>query len=307
MSRYIQIRLLSAIPTLLGVSVAVFFVLHILPGDPVDVMLYEFGASAERMAELREQMGLDKPVWVQYWYFLRDALRGDLGRSLFTNQPITEAILQQLPDTLQLAFAGLFVAVVLGIALGVISALYHNSWLDVTATVYSVLGISMPLFWLGLLAIMLFSLKLRWLPAAGSGTFRQLIMPALVLGFSSAAVISRLVRSSMLEVMRQDYIITARAKGLAERLVIVRHALRNALVPVVTIIGLQFSGLLGGAVITETVFSRRGIGTLAVTAVKGQDFQMVQGTVLFAAAGYVLVNLVVDIFYGFLDPRIRYD
>jgi ABC-type dipeptide/oligopeptide/nickel transport system permease component len=286
---------------------AVFFILHILPGDPVDVMLYEFGASAERLAEMRQQMGLDRPVWTQYWYFLRDALRGDLGRSLFTNQPITQAILEQLPGTLELAFAGLLIAVILGVYLGVISAIYHNTWVDVAATVYSVLGISLPLFWLGLLAIMIFSLKLRLLPAAGSGSFRHLILPAVVLGMGSAAVISRLVRSSMLEVMRQDYIITARAKGLRERLVIFRHGLRNALIPVITIIGLQFSGLLGGAVITETVFSRRGIGTLAVEAVQGQDFQMVQGTVLFAAVGYVVMNLVVDIFYGFLDPRIRYE
>jgi ABC-type dipeptide/oligopeptide/nickel transport system permease component len=306
LSGYMWRRVLAAIPTLLGVSVAVFFIMHILPGDPVDAMFFEFGASAEQLAQAREQLGLDRPIYVQYWNFLRDALRGDLGRSLYTGEPIARAIAKQLPHTVELAVAAVVVTIMAGTTFGVIAAVYQNTWIDVIATVYATLGISMPLFWLGLMAILAFSYKLRWFPVAGSGTFRQLVLPALVLGLGSAATVARLVRSSMLEVLRQDYITTARAKGLAEHVVIVRHGLRNALIPVVTIVGLQLGTLLGGAVVTEVVFSRGGIGTLTVRAVLGQDFQMVQGTVLLIAVAYVLVNLLTDLIYGYLDPRIRY-
>lgn len=306
MVNYIRLRLLSAIPTLLGVSFVVFFVMHVLPGDPVDVMLAETGASAERVAELRAQMGLDQPFFEQYLRFLGNALQGDLGRSLHTNQPVLEAILDQAPETLQLALASMLLAVFMGVTLGVIAAVNHNRWLDTVAMVYSMLGISMPLFWFGLIGIMIFSLHLRWVPTAGSGTLHHLILPAILLGMTLAAIIARLVRSSMLEVLRQDYMTTARSKGMRERLVILRHGLRNAMIPVVTVVGLQFSALLSGAVVIETIFSRRGIGSLAIRAVTTNDFPMVQGTVLFAAVIYVLINLITDITYGYLDPRIRH-
>jgi len=305
MPNYIRVRLLSVLPTLLGVSLVVFFVMHVLPGDPVDVMLAETGASAERVAELRAQMGLDRPVHEQYLVFLGNAVRGDLGRSLHSNRPVVATILEQAPDTLQLATASMLVAIALGVTLGVVAAVNHNRWLDTVSMLYSTIGISMPLFWFGLIAIMVFSLRLRWVPTAGSGTLHHLIMPALLLGMTMAAVIARLVRSSMLDVLRQEYIVTARSKGLRNRMVILKHGLRNALIPVITVIGLQFSTLLSGAVVIETIFSRRGIGSLAVRAVTTKDFPMVQGTVLFAAAIYVLINLATDVLYGYLDPRIR--
>jgi peptide/nickel transport system permease protein len=306
MLAYIRLRLLSAIPTLLGVSFVVFFIMHVLPGDPVDVMLAETGASAQRIAELRESMGLDRPFHEQYLRFLGNALQGDLGRSLHTNRSVTESILDQAPDTLELAAAAMIIAIVMGVTLGVVAAVNHNRWLDTAAMVYSTLGISMPLFWFGLLGIMIFSLQLRWVPTAGSGTWQHLILPATLLGMTMAAIIARLVRSSMLEVLRQEYITTARSKGIHETWVIMVHGLRNAMIPVITVIGLQFSGLLSGAVVIETIFSRRGIGSLAIRAVTTNDFPMVQGTVLFAAVIYVLINLLTDMMYGYLDPRIRH-
>lgn len=302
---YIRIRLLSAIPSLFGVSFVVFFIMHILPGDPVDVMLAETGAQPERVAALREHMGLDRPFHEQYLRFLRNALQGDLGRSLITNRQVTESILDQAPDTLQLALTAMLLAIIMGVSLGVVAAVKHNSWIDTLAMVYSTLGISMPLFWFGLIGIMVFSLRLRWVPTAGSGTVQHLILPSILLGLTLAAVIARLVRSSMLEVLRQEYITTARSKGIREPRLILRHGLRNALIPVITVIGLQFSALLSGAVVIETIFSRRGIGSLAIRAVTSNDFPMVQGSVLFAAVIYVLINLVTDVLYGFLDPRIR--
>ena len=301
MLSYIRIRLLSAIPSLFGVSFVVFFIMHILPGDPVDVMLAETGAQPERVAALREHMGLDRPFHEQYLRFLRNALQGDLGRSLITNRQVTESILDQAPDTLQLALTAMLLAIIMGVSLGVVAAVKHNSWIDTLAMVYSTLGISMPLFWFGLI----FSLRLRWVPTAGSGTVQHLILPSILLGLTLAAVIARLVRSSMLEVLRQEYITTARSKGIREPRLILRHGLRNALIPVITVIGLQFSALLSGAVVIETIISRRGIGSLAIRAVTSNDFPMVQGSVLFAAVIYVLINLVTDVLYGFLDPRIR--
>lgn len=306
MLAYIRLRLLSAIPTLLGVSFVVFFIMHVLPGDPVDVMLAETGASADRVAELRESMGLDRPFHEQYLLFLGNALQGDLGRSLHTNRSVTESILDQAPDTLELAAAAMVIAIIMGVTLGVVAAVHHNRWLDTAAMVYSTLGISMPLFWFGLIGIMIFSLRLRWVPTAGSGTWQHLILPATLLGMTMAAIIARLVRSSMLEVLRQEYITTARSKGIHERWVILKHGLRNAMIPVITVIGLQFSGLLSGAVVIETIFSRRGIGSLAIRSVTTNDFPMVQGTVLFAAVIYVAINLLTDVMYGYLDPRIHH-
>jgi peptide/nickel transport system permease protein len=305
MWRQIVRRLLLSIVVLWIVATATFAMMRFLPGDPVAVMLQKSGGSAQRIAELRHQLGLDEPVAVQYAKFLGGLVRGDLGKSLFTGRSVTKMILEQFPATLELAAAAMFVGVVVGVALGLLSALHEGSWIDNASMVFAVAGVSMPSFWAGLLLIFLLSLTLGWLPATGQGGIKRLIMPALVLGFSVAATIARLTRSSMVEVMRKEYITTARAKGLKERLVIVRHALKNALIPILTMVGLEVGWLLGGAVVTETVFSRQGIGRMAIQAVLWKDFPLVQGTVLFAAVFYMAANLIVDILYMFVDPRIK--
>ena len=307
MLQYLVKRLLAAVPVLLGISVAVFLMMHLVPGDPAKMMLGELAVQKEAIDNLRRQLGLDDPIPVQYWRFLRGALRGDLGRSVLENQPVARMIWQALPSTIELTLAGLGIAIALGFILGVTAAVRQNSWVDNASMVVALWGVSMPSFWMGLLLIFLFSLKLGWLPATGQGGLERLLMPAFTLGYVASAVIARLVRSSMLEVLRQDYVRTARAKGLADRLVIYRHALKNALIPVVTVLGLQFGALLGGAVVIETVFSRPGIGRLAVTSILSKDFQVTQGTVLMSAVFYTLVNIAVDFSYAFLDPRIRYD
>ncbi|MGQ0550565.1 MAG: nickel ABC transporter permease [Armatimonadota bacterium] len=307
MLQYLTKRLLAAVPVLLGISVAVFLMMHLVPGDPAKMMLGELAVQKEAVDNMRRQLGLDDPIPVQYWRFLRGALRGDLGRSILENQPVARMIWQVLPSTIELTLAGLGIAIVLGFILGVTAAVRQNSWVDNASMVVALWGVSMPSFWMGLLLIFLFSLKLGWLPATGQGGLERLLMPAFTLGYVASAVIARLVRSSMLEVLRQDYVRTARAKGLANRLVIYRHALKNALIPVVTVLGLQFGALLGGAVVIETVFSRPGIGRLAVTSILSKDFQVTQGTVLMSAVFYTLVNIAVDFSYAILDPRIRYD
>ncbi|MCL4458466.1 MAG: ABC transporter permease [Chloroflexi bacterium] len=307
MLRYIQIRLLISIPVILGVATAAFLMLYSLPGDPVMAMLAQSGAPAETVARLREQLRLDDPGYVQYGRYMWSLAHGDLGRSVLSNVPVLDLILEQLPSTLQLAGAAMLIATVMGVSLGTLSALRPNSWLDDLSMLLALLGVSMPSFWFGLLLIFFFSLRLGWLPATGAGGWERLIMPAFVLGFGSAAVIARMVRSGLLEVLAQDYIRTARSKGLIERAVIMRHALKNALIPAVTMIGLQFGFMLGGSVITETVFSRPGVGRLAITAILNKDFTVVQGTVLFIAVMYVVVNLLVDLSYAYLDPRIHHE
>jgi ABC-type dipeptide/oligopeptide/nickel transport system permease component len=299
--------LLAAVPVLLGISVIAFLMMHVVPGDPARMMLGELAVQQDAIINLRHQLGLDQPIPVQYWRFLTGALHGDLGRSILENQPVARMIWQSLPSTAELTLAGLGIAILLGGALGITAAVRQNTWVDNASMVLALWGVSMPTFWMGLLLIFLFSLKLGWLPATGQGGLLRLIMPAFTLGYVAAAVIARLVRSSMLEVLRQDYVRTARAKGLADRLVIYRHALRNALIPVITVLGLQFGALLGGAVIIETVFSRPGIGRLAVTSILSKDFQVTQGTVLMSAVFYTLVNIMVDLAYALIDPRIRYD
>jgi peptide/nickel transport system permease protein len=307
MGRYIRGRLLAAIPVILGVSILTFSILHLLPGDQVLVMLGETGGTPERVAQLRESLGLNDPIIVQYGRFLGRALTGDLGRSVRTNRPVLEEIGQQAPSTLQLTLSGLGLAIVLGVVLGVLAAHYHGSWLDRACMLVSLLGVSMPSFWLGMLLIYLFSLRLGWLPATGQGGLERLVMPAMTLAVQAMAVIALLTRSNMREVLGQEYIITARAKGLSERAMLIRHAMKNALIPVVTIVGLQFGALLGGAVIIENVFSRQGMGRLAVEAILNRDFPIVQGFVLISATAYVLINLLVDVSYAAIDPRIRYD
>jgi len=302
---FLQRRLLLAVPVVFGVSILVFAIVHLLPGDPVLVMLSGANATAEQVAELRAQMRFDDPLAVQYGRFLGRAVRGDLGRSIFSKRPVVEEIGDQLPSTLELAGAAIVIAMALGLLLGILAALRPNSWLDRLSMLVALGGVSLPSFWLGLLLIFAFSLELGWLPATGQGGWRRLLLPAATIGLNYAAVVARLVRSSFLEVLGQTYIGTARAKGLAERVVVLKHALGNALIPVVTIIGVQLGNLLAGTIIVETVFSRRGMGRLAVTAVLDKDYPLIQGVVLVSALGYVLVNLLVDVSYSIIDPRIR--
>jgi ABC-type dipeptide/oligopeptide/nickel transport system permease component len=309
MGAYVLNRVLQLIPVLWLISVIVFAVMHILPGDPAALMLAgaEGGAvTPQRLDELREEMGLNDPLLVQYGRFLGNALVGDLGTSVRFRTEVTGLVLERFPSTLELAISGLFVALLIGVPLGMIAAVRQNTWVDATAMSISYVGASMPIYFLGLVLILLFAFNLRWLPAAGSEGWDSLILPAVTLGFVSAGLISRLVRSSLIEVLGEDYIRTSRAKGLVERIVLSRHALRNALIPVITIVGLQFGNMLAGAVVTETVFSRPGLGRLTVNAILSKDYPLVQGCVLFLATAYLLVNLMVDIAYAWLDPRIRY-
>jgi ABC-type dipeptide/oligopeptide/nickel transport system permease component len=306
MLSYISQRLLQAIPVLIGISVLTFLMLHLVPGDPVLIFAGDKPMTEERAAELRHQLGLDRPLWVQYWDYASHAVRGDLGRGLRSQRPVLDSILEALPSTLQLTFSALLLAALVGILLGIVAAVAHGSWLDTASMGVAMLGVSVPVFYSSLLLIMFFSFRLGWFPATGQGGLERLVLPSMALGLASAAALARLVRSSMLEVLSQEYIVTARAKGLASQMVVLRHALKNALIPTVTMLGLQLGALLGGAVVTETIFSRPGLGRLAIDAIAGRDFPLVQGTVLFAAATYVLVNLVVDVLYAVIDPRIRY-
>jgi len=305
--RTIGQRLVVAITVLWGVATLVFVILRLLPGDPAALMLSEAGASAEEIAQLRADLGLDQPLIVQYGQYLLDLAHGDLGTSLYAHRPVVTVIAEQLPSTIGLALAAMLIATVLGAALGIVAAVKAGTWIDSAATTLSVTGVSVPIFWSGLLLIWLFSLRLGWLPATGQGGLDHLILPALALGLASSAAIARLVRASLLDVLDQDFVRTARAKGLREGMILFRHALKNALIPVVTIIGLQFGFLLGGTVVTETVFSRQGIGRLLVNSILWKDLPVVQGAVLLAGLVYTVVNIAVDVAYAFLDPRIRYD
>jgi len=303
---YIAQRILQLIPVLIGVSVLTFLMLHLVPGDPVYIFAGDKPLTEQRAAELRHQLGLDRPLWVQYWDYASHAVRGDLGRTLRGQRSVLDSIVEVVPGTAQLTVAALTLAVMLGVTSGVVAALAHGTWLDTTAMAFAIFGVSMPVFYSSLLMILLFSFTLGWLPATGQGGIERLIMPALALALISSAILARLVRSGMLEVLSQEYVVTARAKGLARRVVVLRHALKNALIPVITMIGLQLGTLLGGAVVTETIFSRPGVGRLAVDAILSRDFPLVQGTVLFGATAYVLVNLAIDALYTLIDPRIRY-
>jgi ABC-type dipeptide/oligopeptide/nickel transport system permease component len=307
MRYYIVQRLLSTVPVLFGVVTLVFVVLRVLPGEPTAVLAAQAGGSGADAARLRQEYGLDRPLVVQYAQYLIDLMQGDLGRSLYTQQPVTQIIVQQAPATIALACAALFVATSLGLALGVTAAVRAGTWVDTLCMGLSVAGVSVPITLSGLAMILFFSLYLRWLPATGQGTVRHLVMPATVLGLASAGSIARLVRVQLVDALRQEYVIVARAKGLDERLVLVRHALRNALIPVITVIGLQFGFMLGGAVATESVFARQGLGRTLVEAILYQDYPVVQGVVIVSAALYVAINLAIDLTYGYLDPRIHYE
>ncbi|HKG25891.1 MAG TPA: ABC transporter permease [Thermomicrobiales bacterium] len=303
MTAYVLRRVLQVVPVLIGVSILAFLMSHLVPGDPVSVMLGQHG-TAEEAERLREELGLNDPIYVQYGRFVWHAVQGDLGRSIRSGQPVLTEIRERFGTTLTLTIVSVGVAVVVGMSLGVAAATSGKMG-DAAIMAFALLGISMPYFWSGILLILLFGLKLGWLPVAGSGP-KALVLPAITLAAPAAAVLARMTRSTMLEVLNQDFVRTARAKGLREQIVVVRHVLKNALIPVVTIIGLQFGGLLSGSVIVESVFSRPGLGRYTVTAIEARDFPQIQGIVLVTAAIYVFVNLAVDLLYAVLDPRIRY-
>ncbi len=306
MRRYILRRIGLLVPVVIGVVTMVFLIVHFIPGDPVEIMLGEQAQAVDKET-LRRQMGLDKPLHVQYVDFLARLARGDLGRSLHTKRPVLESIVRRLPATLELALAAMVVALVLAIPLGLLSAYKKDTVVDQGSMLFALLGISMPNFWLGPLLIIVFSLKLGWLPVSGRGSLAHIVLPAITLGTAMAAILTRMTRASMLDVIQSDYITTARAKGVRESRVVLKHAFRNALIPVVTIVGLQIGGLLAGSIITETIFAWPGIGRLAIQAINARDYPLVQGCVLVIALGYVLVNFLTDLLYGLIDPRIRYE
>ena len=308
MLRYVTGRLLGLLPVLLGVTVLVFVMLRIAPGDPLIALLGEEsqGISRQALEEMRQQYGLDANPVSQYFTFLGGVVQGDLGTSVRTKQPVVREIASRLPATLLLAGAGITISLVLGLTLGILAAVYRRTVVDYLAIVVALAGVSVPVFWSGLILMLVFALQLGWLPASGYGTWRHLVLPATAIGFASSAIVARVTRSSMIEVRRADYVRTARAKGVGERRVNLRHALRNAMLPIITVIGLQFGGLLGGSVLTETVFAWPGIGRLVVDSIRAQDAPLVQGTVLFIAVVFIVINLLVDLSYALLNPRIRY-
>jgi ABC-type dipeptide/oligopeptide/nickel transport system permease component len=309
MTLYVLRRLAATVPVLLGVTLVVFAMLWLAPGDPVLALVGESaqGMSKEALDALRKAHGLDRGPIVQYLDYLYGLVRGDLGVSVRSSQPVAGEVLSRFPATLLLAGSAMAVAIALGMTLGVLAAVYRRTWVDHLAVLVALLGVSVPVFWSGLLLMLLFSLDLGWLPASGYGTWRHLVLPAAAVGFSSAAFIARITRASMIETLRQDYVRTATAKGLGAAAVRLRHALRNALLPVVTVVGLQFGGLLGGAVLTETVFAWPGIGRMLVDAITSRDLPLVQGSVLFIAVVFIVMNLLVDVSYALLNPKVRYD
>lgn len=309
MGRYLQQRALSGVVVLIGVSILTFIMLHLLPGDPIDYMFAMSQGdppSEEQVQALREQLGLDEPLPVQYLTYVTNAVQGDLGDSIFLRRGVLDVILDNVRYTLELTICGLAFALVLGFVLGILAAAKRGTWIDSLTMVLSLVGLSMPFFWLALLLVLVFSIRLDVFPATGQGSVSQLVLPTIAIGITSAGTIARLVRSSMLEVLRQEYMVTARAKGLPGRTVLVRHALRNAVIPPLTVAGLQFGRLMGGAVVTETIFARKGLGTILVNGILSHDFKLVQGILLFIAVIYILVNFIVDMSYAIIDPRIRF-
>ncbi|WP_125154066.1 ABC transporter permease [Clostridium rectalis] len=333
MMKYIIKRVVQLIPVIIGVSILVFLVMHVFTTDPASIILGQH-ATAEQVEKLREELGLNKPLYIQYFIFIKGVFKGDLGTSLISKTPVTREILSRFPATLELALISIIIASVFGIFMGILSAVKQNSIVDYFSMFVSLIGVSMPIFWLGLMLIVVFSVKLQLLPVSGritigmepthiTGMFlldslitgnmgafkdslKHLVLPAIALASYSTAIIARMTRSTMLEVIRQDYIRTARAKGLFEKVVILKHALRNALIPITTVVGLQLGSLLGGAVLTETVFAWPGVGSYTIDAILKADYPVVQGTVMILATVFVMINLVVDLLYSYLDPRIKY-
>jgi peptide/nickel transport system permease protein len=305
MFQYTVKRLLSTIPVLLGISIMLFFMLRALPGDPAQVIAGDM-ATQKEVELIRHQLGLDQPTHIQYGHFLWRLVRMDLGNSIKTQNPVITEILPRLKNTAILAVTATLLACLIGIPAGIVAAVRPYTVWDILVTALALFGISMPAFWLGLMLIVLFSVELQWFPVGGSGGIQFLVLPTITLASLLVAAFARNTRSSMMETLTQDYITTARSKGLKEEVVIIRHALRNALIPVVTVIGLQFGGLLGGTVLTETVFSWPGIGRLLVESILARDYPVIQGSILVFALLFILVNLTVDLLYGLIDPKVRY-
>ena len=304
MFRFLARRLLLAIPVLLGVATLVFSLIHLIPGDPVQAMLGD-AASPESVTELRSRLGLDRPLYVQYAAFLKDAAQGNLGTSLRTNEPVTAAIAARLPATFELALAAMLIAVAIAIPSGIVAAIWADTGVDHVATTLALVGISMPNFWLGPLLAIVFSVTLGWLPVSGRGTLAHLVLPAITLGAPLAAVLARMTRASLIDELRELYVTAARARGVSATRVVLRHAFRNSLIPIVTVLGLQVGAVLTGAVITETIFAWPGVGRLLIQSIGFRDYPLVQGCILLIAVTYVSVNLLTDMAYGYLDPRIR--
>jgi ABC-type dipeptide/oligopeptide/nickel transport system permease component len=304
--RYLTRRLLLTIPVILGVATLVFSLIHLVPGDPAQVMLGE-GAAEKDVLELRTRLGLDRPLLEQYGSFLSGLIRGDLGSSFRTGQPVTTSILERVPATVELALAAMAVAMIVAFPLGIIAAVRQGGFADHAAMTTALAGISIPNFWLGPMLAIVFSIELGWLPVSGRGGWESLILPAISLGAALAAILARMTRASLLEELRELYVRAARARGVKGARAILRHALRNSLIPLVTILGLQFGAVLTGAVITETIFAWPGIGRLLIQSITTRDYPLVQGCILLIAVTYVTVNLVTDLLYGVLDPRIRFE
>lgn len=306
MTRFLLRRLLLTVPVLVGVATLVFSLIHLVPGDPVQAMLGE-SASQQDVDQMRARLGLDRPLPEQYAAYVRGIVRGDLGNSMRTNQPVTQTILERLPATLELALASMGVAILIAIPLGIVAAVRAGTRVDHAATTLALVGISMPTFWLGPLLAIVFSVMLGWLPVSGRGTPAHLVLPAITLGAPLAAMLARMTRASVLEELRELYVLAARARGVSNARAVLAHAFRNSLIPIVTVIGLQFGSVLTGAVITETIFAWPGVGRLLVQSISARDYPAVQGCILLIALTYVTMNLLVDLLYGLLDPRIRYD
>ena len=304
MGNFLLRRLLLLIPVLWGVATLVFLLLHFIPGDPIDLMLGDSALGTDRET-LRDQLGLNDPLIVQYLRYFGDLLQGDWGTSLFSKKPVFEEILERVPATMELMFGAMVVTILVAMPLGLIAAVKKGTWIDQGAMIFSLLGVSIPNFWLGPMLILLFSIHFDLLPVNERGGLEHLILPALTLGTSLASILARITRSSVVETLQAEYIRTARSKGISELRILFRHALRNALIPIVTVIGLQIGVLLSGAIITEAIFDWPGLGNLLISAINSRNYPLVQGCVLFIAGSYVMVNLVIDLLYAYLDPRIR--
>lgn len=306
MFRYLVRRLLLTIPVLLGVATLVFALIHLVPGDPAQAMLGE-GAAPEELVKLRHSLGLDQPMLVQYKSFLSGIARGDLGTSFRYNTPVTAQIREKLPNTAKLAVAAMVLAMLFAIPLGILAAVFRGTIVDYSAMTVALVGISMPNFWLGPLLAILFAVRLGWLPVSGTGSIWHLVLPAVTLGAALSAILARMTRASLLEELRELYVLAARARGVSRTRAVLRHAFRNSLIPIVTIIGLQFGAVLTGTIITETIFAWPGLGRLLIQAINFRDYPLVQGCILFISVTYVAMNLLTDLAYGFLDPRIRFE
>ena len=304
MGNFLLRRLLLLIPVLWGVATLVFLLLHFIPGDPIDLMLGDSALGTDRET-LRDQLGLNDPMIIQYIRYFGNLLQGDWGTSLFSKKPVFEEIMERVPATMELMFGAMVVTILVAMPLGLIAAVKKGTWIDQGSMIFSLLGVSIPNFWLGPMLILLFSIHFDLLPVNERGGLEHLILPALTLGTSLASILARITRSSVVETLQAEYIRTARSKGISELRILLRHALRNALIPIVTVIGLQIGVLLSGAIITEAIFDWPGLGNLLISAINSRNYPLVQGCVLFIAGSYVMVNLVIDLLYAYLDPRIR--